>query len=107
MENLGFSAGQLQLLCLARALLRRDCPIILLDEATSSVDLHTDNEVRAAIASDLVGRTIIEVAHRLDVVRDYNLIVIVSEGELVEVGAPDDLLARNSIFKELWDSRGV
>lgn len=104
-EELGLSAGQLQLLCLTRALLRRDSPLILFDEATSSVDIHTDKTVRAAIADDLAGRTLIEVAHRLDIVRGYDLIVVLDEGEVVEIGAPDDLLARPSVFKSLWESR--
>jgi ABC-type multidrug transport system fused ATPase/permease subunit len=106
-EDLSFSAGQLQLFCLARVVLGRSA-VVLLDEATSSVDRRTDDEVRAELAAHLEGRTVVEVAHRLDIVRHYDVVVVMAEGEVVEMGPPDELLARpGSEFGALWASRGL
>lgn len=107
LEDLSFSAGQLQLFCLARVVLGRSS-VVLLDEATSSVDRRTDDEVRAELAGHLEGRTVVEVAHRLDIVRHYDVVVVMAEGEVVEMGSPDELLARpGSEFGALWASRGL
>lgn len=111
-EDLIFSAGQLQLFCLARVVLRHGRAagrgaVILLDEATSSVDRRTDDQVRDAISANLDGRTVIEVAHRLDIIRHYDVIVVMAEGRVVETGPPDELLAQSgSEFAALWASRG-
>lgn len=108
MEDLGFSVGQLQLFCLARALLARDSHVVLLDEATSSVDLRTDEEVRRVLREEMEGRTVVEVAHRLEVVRECDVVVVMGEGRIVEVGPPEELLAREtSAFKTLWESQGL
>src|SRR5699024_5581749 len=105
--DLGFSAGQLQLFCLARALLSTSS-IVLLDEATSSVDRRTDDEVRRAIRDDWAGRTVVEVAHRLELVRDCDVVVVMAEGRVQESGPPDELLARpTSAFRALWESQGL
>jgi ABC-type multidrug transport system fused ATPase/permease subunit len=87
------SAGQRQLICLARALLRRS-KILVLDEATSSVDSQTDAQVQATIRREFVDRgvTVVTVAHRLDTVLDYDKIAVFGDGELLEYGAPNDLL---------------
>lgn len=110
-DDLGLSAGQMQLFCLSRVILRRggnSGRVVLLDEATSSVDKRTDDEVREAIRDDLDGRTIIEVAHRLEIIKDYDVIVVMGAGNVLEVGTPDELLAKSdSEFKSLWDSRGL
>lgn len=105
MAALGLSAGQAQLFFLARALLGGGA-VVLLDEATSCVDARTDDAVRAAIRDDLRGRTVVEVAHRLDVLRACDVVVVMAAGEVVEVGEPEALLAKGaSAFKALWDSR--
>ncbi|XWX01630.1 hypothetical protein V2A60_009658 [Cordyceps javanica] len=109
-EDLTLSAGQLQLLCLARISLRRESTggVVLLDEATSSVDTRTDDEVRAALRSDLDGKTVVEVAHRLEIVRHYDVVVVMANGKIVEVGSPDELLATpGSEFQALWNSRSL
>ncbi|KAK9440292.1 ABC transporter, transmembrane domain, type 1 [Metarhizium brunneum] len=105
MAALGLSAGQAQLFFLARALLGAGT-VVLLDEATSCVDARTDDAVRAAIRDDLRGRTVVEVAHRLDVLRACDVVVVMAAGQVVEVGEPEALLAKGaSAFKALWDSR--
>ncbi|KID94351.1 ABC transporter, transmembrane domain, type 1, partial [Metarhizium majus ARSEF 297] len=112
-EDLRFSAGQLQLFCLARVVLRHGRAagagaVILLGEATSSVDRRTDDQVRDAISANLDGRTVIEVAHRLDITRHYDVIVIMAEGRVVETGPPDELLAQSgSEFAAMWARRGL
>lgn len=112
LEDLSLSAGQLQLFCLARISLRRESSmgggVVLLDEATSSVDTRTDDEVRAALRPDLDGKTVVEVAHRLEIVRHYDVIVVMAGGKVAEVGNPDALLATpGSEFQALWNSRSL
>lgn len=108
MAGAGLSAGQRQLFCLASAALRlRRGGVLLLDEATSNVDHATDEEVRAALAGDFEGSTVVEVAHRLEAIVGYDVVVVMHEGRVVEVGNPRELLERASRFKSLWDSRGV
>lgn len=107
MHGLGLSAGQLQLFCLARALLSRGA-VVLLDEATSSVDRQTDDEVRRVVREEMRGRTVVEVAHRLELVRGCDLVVVMSEGRVQEAGHPDELLGRpSSAFRALWESQGL
>ncbi|ATY64240.1 ABC multidrug [Cordyceps militaris] len=109
-EDLNLSAGQLQLICMARISLRCGSStgggVVLLDEATSSVDTRTDDEVRLALGPDLDGKTVVEVAHRLEIVRHYDIIVVMAGGKVAEVGSPDELLATpGSEFQALWNSR--
>lgn len=107
MDGLGLSAGQLQLFCLARALLSHRA-VVLLDEATSSIDLRTDDEVRRVIREEMKGKTVIEVAHRLEVVRECDVVVVMGEGKVIETGEPEVLLRREgSAFKALWESQGL
>lgn len=107
MDELGFSVGQQQLFCLARALLSRS-NVVLLDEATSSVDRQTDEEIRRVINQEMKGRTVLEVAHRLEVVRDCDMIIVMGEGRIEEVGAPEELMNKeNGRFRALWESKGL
>ncbi|KAH8921363.1 P-loop containing nucleoside triphosphate hydrolase protein [Atractiella rhizophila] len=99
------SAGQKQLLSLARAMLRRS-KICILDEATAHVDHATDLAIQHAIRTEFIDSIVIAVAHRLDTVRDYDRIVVMDRGEVVEVGKPDDLLEnKDGYFRALWDKR--
>ncbi|KAF4779309.1 hypothetical protein HER10_EVM0002693 [Colletotrichum scovillei] len=112
MSATGLSAGQKQLFCLARAVLRtqsRGGGIVLLDEATSNVDHATDEEVRKVLSEEFgeAGVTVVEVAHRLEAIVGYDVVVVMHEGRVVEVGRPDELLGRASRFRSLWDSRGA
>ncbi|EFX02174.1 ABC multidrug transporter [Grosmannia clavigera kw1407] len=118
------SHGQRQLFCLARALLRarprtRDgsdhngsdddggCGrVIVLDEASSSVDVEADARMQAVIRSEFVGCTVLAVAHRLDTILDFDRVAVMWDGELVELGTPAELLQREGgAFKELYESR--
>lgn len=106
MDELGFSVGQLQLFCLARALLD-PCSIVLLDEATSSVDLCTNEEIRRVIRQEMAGRTVVEVAHRLEAMRECDVVVVMAEGKILEQGNPEKLLSSPSAFRALWESQGM
>jgi ATP-binding cassette subfamily B protein len=97
------SAGQRQLLCLARAELV-DPTILILDEATSNLDLATEAEVQRAMNLASQGRTTLLIAHRLQTARNATRIVIVDEGRLVEDGTHDELVAAGGRYAELWDA---
>ncbi|KAK7213111.1 hypothetical protein V2G26_020289 [Clonostachys chloroleuca] len=105
--DLGFSVGQMQLFSLARALLSRS-KVVLLDEATSSIDRTTDEEVRRILRDELRGRTVLEVVHRLEIVRDFDLVIVMGHGEILETGSPEELLAQpSSELRKLYDRQGV
>ncbi|KAK4246305.1 P-loop containing nucleoside triphosphate hydrolase protein [Corynascus novoguineensis] len=87
------SIGQQQLFCLARALFQRgDSQIVLMDEFTSSMDHETEMLVREIVARDLRGKTVIEVLHRLEHILDFDLVVVLEQGRVVEAGHPEELL---------------
>jgi ABC-type multidrug transport system fused ATPase/permease subunit len=96
------SHGQRQLFCLARAILRKS-KIVVLDEATSSVDRKTDELMQSIIREEFKGCTIIAVAHRLETILDFDRIAVLDRGRLVECEEPEKLLAQESAFKELYD----
>ncbi|KAJ3942687.1 uncharacterized protein N0V96_006906 [Colletotrichum fioriniae] len=100
------SHGQRQLFFLARAILRKDVGrVLLLDEATSSVDAHTERMVKDLIRDEFKHHTIIAIAHRLDTVVDFDRVVVLDKGRVVEVGNPRDLLNQGrGKFRELWDA---
>ena len=97
------SLGQRQLIAFARALLA-DPAILILDEATSSVDLGTERRIEHALRRLLHGRTAFVIAHRLSTVRGANTIVVLEHGRVVEQGSHDDLLARGGRYAELYGS---
>ncbi|KAH8760348.1 P-loop containing nucleoside triphosphate hydrolase protein [Diaporthe sp. PMI_573] len=97
-----FSLGQKQLLALARAILR-DGHIVLLDEATSSVDQHTADMIMKIVRDEFRGRTVIAVAHQLNTIVDFDVVVVMDSGRAVEVGNPRQLLESRSAFRDLWD----
>ncbi|XP_075526507.1 ATP-binding cassette sub-family C member 2-like isoform X4 [Dermacentor variabilis] len=101
------SAGQRQLVCLARALLRR--PVVLvLDEATSHMDGDTDRLIQAALRDSFANFTLLTVAHRLHTVLDYDRILVMSEGTVVEYGRLDELLSdRKSVFYDMATKAGI
>lgn len=98
-----FSHGQRQLFCLARAILRRS-KIVVLDEATSSVDTNSDILMQRVIRKEFADCTIIVVAHRLDTIMDFDRIALLSKGKLVEFDTPLALMGRASAFRELYNS---
>lgn len=98
-----FSHGQRQLFCLARAILRKS-KVVVLDEATSSVDTKSDELMQKVIREEFGDCTVIAVAHRLDTILDFDKIALLSKGELMEFDTPKALLGRASAFRELYNS---
>jgi len=98
------SAGQKQLLTIARAVLA-DPPILILDEATSSVDTRTEVLIQEAMDRLMHGRTSFIIAHRLSTIRDADLILVMRDGDIVEQGSHDDLLLQNGFYAELYYSQ--
>jgi ABC-type multidrug transport system fused ATPase/permease subunit len=95
------SAGQRQLVAFARALIA-DPRILVLDEATSNVDLHTEGRIEAGLRRLLAGRTAIVIAHRLSTIRQAGRIVVLDQGRVVEQGTHDDLLAAGGAYERLY-----
>ena len=101
-----FSVGQRQLLCLARAVLSHN-KILALDEATASVDRRTDLLLQQALQETYHDGTILAVAHRLDTVIDYDFILVLGHGEVLEFGSPADLIAKeNGLFARMVTDTG-
>jgi ATP-binding cassette subfamily B protein len=95
------SLGQRQLVAFARALLA-DPRILILDEATSSVDIGTERKIEQALRRLLHGRTAFIIAHRLSTIRDADLIVVLEHGVVVEQGTHDELMARHGLYMSLY-----
>jgi ATP-binding cassette subfamily C (CFTR/MRP) protein 1 len=105
-SELGLSQGQKQLFCLARALLRKnDAKLLILDEATSSVDKHTDELMRTVIENEFRDHTVISVAHRLSSLLGCDRVLVMDEGRIVEIGAPSALMEMNGWWKRLWEAQ--
>lgn len=98
------SQGQRQLLCIARVMLRRP-PILILDEATSSIDTRTEVLVQDAFEELMKGRTSFIVAHRLSTIKNADQILVMNAGNIIERGTHDELLARNGFYARLYESQ--
>lgn len=98
------SQGQKQLLTIARAILA-DNPILILDEATSSVDTRTESRIQRAMNNLMKGRTSFIIAHRLSTIKDADLILVMRDGDIVEQGTHDELLLKNGFYAELYNSQ--
>jgi ATP-binding cassette subfamily B protein/subfamily B ATP-binding cassette protein MsbA len=96
------SGGERQRICVARAFLK-DAPILILDEPTSSVDSKTEAVILEALERLMLGRTTFLIAHRLSTVRNADLIVVLSHGEVAELGEPDELLRRDGLYRQLYE----
>ena len=103
-EASNVSQGQKQLLTIARAILA-DNRIMILDEATSSVDTRTETRIQQAMNRLMEGRTSFVIAHRLSTIRDADLILVMREGDIVEQGTHDELLAENGFYADLYNSQ--
>lgn len=98
------SQGQKQLLTIARAILA-DNPILILDEATSSVDTRTEIRIQKAMKNLMKGRTSFVIAHRLSTIRDADVILVMRDGDIVEQGSHDELMAKGGFYEELYNSQ--
>ena len=103
-EQTSLSAGQRQLVTIARAMIE-DAPLLILDEATSSVDTKTELAVQKAMERLMDGRTSFIIAHRLSTIRSADLILMMQEGDIVESGSHEELIARNGFYAELYNSQ--
>ena len=98
------SQGQKQLFTIARGMIE-DCPFLILDEATSNVDTRTEELVQKAMDRLMVGRTSFIIAHRLSTIKNADLILVMNEGNIVEMGSHDDLIEANGFYSELYNSQ--
>lgn len=98
------SQGQKQLLTIARAILA-DNPVLILDEATSSVDTRTEIRIQKAMDNLMNGRTSFVIAHRLSTIRDADMILVMKDGDIIEQGNHDELLAKQGFYAELYNSQ--
>jgi subfamily B ATP-binding cassette protein MsbA len=96
------SCGQRQRIAIARALMK-DAPILILDEATSSLDSESEREVQAALDVLMKDRTTIVIAHRLSTVYRADRILVLDQGKIVEQGRHDQLLAQGGVYKRLYE----
>ena len=103
-EASNISQGQKQLLTIARALLA-DPPILILDEATSSVDTRTEALIQNAMASLMKGRTSFVIAHRLSTIKNADLILVMKNGSVIEQGTHDELIQQKGFYEELYNSQ--
>lgn len=100
-----FSVGERSLLVLARAILAKP-KLLVMDEATANIDSETDAFIQKMLRTRFVGTTMLTIAHRLDTIMDYDLILVMSEGKAVEIGSPNSLLESSGVFEELVNATG-
>lgn len=103
-DNTSLSQGQRQLLTIARAMVQ-DAPILILDEATSSVDTRTEELIQKAMDALTVGRTSFVIAHRLSTIRDADMILVMNHGDVIERGTHEELLAAGGFYADLYNSQ--
>ena len=103
-EASNVSQGQKQLLTIARAILANN-KILILDEATSSVDTRTEIQIQKAMDNLMKGRTSFVIAHRLSTIKDADLILVLKDGDIIEQGNHEELIAKNGFYAELYNSQ--
>jgi ATP-binding cassette subfamily B protein len=103
-STVSLSAGQKQQITIARAMIA-DKPILILDEATSSIDTRTELQIQKAMDQLMKGRTSFVIAHRLSTIRDADLILVIRDGDIVEKGTHEELLAQNGFYASLYNSQ--
>ena len=100
----GVSVGQKQLLCIARLMLRSP-KILILDEATSSVDTRTELQIQKAMDALMQNRTSFVIAHRLSTIKNADLILVLKDGDIIESGNHEELLAKGCFYADLYNSQ--
>ncbi len=103
-EITNISQGQKQLLTIARAILA-DNPVLILDEATSSVDTRTEHRIQRAMDNLMKGRTSFVIAHRLSTIKNADIILVMKDGDIIEQGNHDELMAQNGLYADLYNSQ--
>lgn len=103
-EEAGISAGQKQLITIARAMID-DAPILILDEATSSVDTRTERLISEAVDKLMEGRTGFVIAHRLSTIRNADMILVLKDGDIIENGTHEELMAKGGFYSDLYMSQ--
>ena len=98
------SQGQKQLLTIARTILANN-KILILDEATSSVDTRTEQRIQSAMNNLMKGRTSFVIAHRLSTIKDADMILVMKDGDIVEQGNHEELLAKDGFYAQLYNSQ--
>ena len=103
-DNASLSAGQRQLVTIARAMIE-NAPMLILDEATSSVDTRTEILIQNAMDKLMAGRTSFVIAHRLSTIKNADLILVMKDGDIVESGNHSELLKKGGFYAELYNSQ--
>ena len=103
-SRLVLSQGQKQQISIARAMIA-DRPMVILDEATSSIDTRTEQKIQQAMDQLMEGRTSFVIAHRLSTIRNADTILVLKDGDVIESGSHEELLAKNGFYSELYYSQ--
>ena len=103
-DQINLSQGQKQQLTIARAMIA-DKPMLILDEATSSVDTRTEQQIQKAMDQLMQGRTSFVIAHRLSTIKNADLILVMKNGDIIESGTHEQLLQKNGFYAELYNSQ--
>ncbi|MFV0399556.1 MAG: ABC transporter ATP-binding protein [Oscillospiraceae bacterium] len=103
-ENTNLSAGQKQLITIARAMIE-NAPLLILDEATSSVDTRTEQQIQKAMDALMYGRTSFVIAHRLSTIKNADMILVMKDGDIIESGNHEDLMAESGFYADLYNSQ--
>ena len=103
-EGANLSQGQRQLMCIARVMLC-DPPMLILDEATSSIDTRTELKIQEAFNNMMKGRTSFIVAHRLSTIKEADVILVMKDGHIIEQGSHAELMSRNGFYTKLYNSQ--
>lgn len=103
-EDCGLSQGQKQLICIARIMLMNP-PMLILDEATSSIDLRTEHKIQRAFTKLMEGKTSFIIAHRLSTIKNSDVILVMKNGNIIEQGSHDELISLNGFYAELYNSQ--
>ncbi|WP_266353981.1 ABC transporter ATP-binding protein [Gottschalkia acidurici] len=102
-NGIKLSGGEKQRVSIARAILK-DSPIVIFDEATSYADIENERKIQIALENMLKNKTTIMIAHRLHTIKNVDKIVVFSEGQMKEEGSHDELVSKNGLYKEMWET---